>query len=284
MGIHILCVACLGEEHAQSARETAGWEHCNVLPLRTLRSRVAFFREDAQARVPQFLGFAKGSVSGGRDRHRIISAFTWHVQCLVSGLGSTRCGFFRPGRGTHTLQLSDSEELDVVSANVRGTGLATSVSCLWGAGWGCDVSGWEIKYWFASRVRTFVQKANLTNTSRAQPQRRGLPFFPDLHTEMSRSWEKLVSYRVNSTQTSMLSEQWPQFSKTQKTKAGFNVFSLTNMTFNLHLLCVINTKTAQGYRVFVNQDKLSEERSWLLHPDIDKQDRIVTTRWTNMVS
>ncbi len=160
---HILCVACLGEEHAQSARETAGCEHCNVLPLRTLRSRLALFREDAQARVPQgfrvcrgtakaaVLWFAKGSVSGGRDGHRIISAFTWHIQCLVSGLGSTRCVFFRPDRGTHTLQLSDSEELDVVSANARGTGLATSVSCLWGAGWGCDMSGWEIKYWFASR-------------------------------------------------------------------------------------------------------------------------------------
>ncbi len=39
-------------------------------------------------------------------------------------------------------------------------------------------------------------------SSRAQPQRRGLPFSPDLHTEVSRSWEKPVSYRVYSTQTS----------------------------------------------------------------------------------
>ncbi len=35
--------------------------------------------------------------------------------------------------------------------------------------------------------------------SRAQPQRRGLPFFPDLPTEVWRSWEKTVSYRVYST-------------------------------------------------------------------------------------
>ncbi len=33
-------------------------EHCDVLPLRTLRSRLAFFREDAQARVPQGSGTA----------------------------------------------------------------------------------------------------------------------------------------------------------------------------------------------------------------------------------
>ncbi len=41
---HILCVVCLGEEH------------CDVLPLRMLRSRLAFFPEDAQARVPQRSG------------------------------------------------------------------------------------------------------------------------------------------------------------------------------------------------------------------------------------
>ncbi len=47
---------CLGEEHAQSALESGGCEHCNVLPLRMLRSCLAFFREDAQARIPQGSG------------------------------------------------------------------------------------------------------------------------------------------------------------------------------------------------------------------------------------
>ncbi len=65
------------------------------------------------------LGFANRSVSGIRDRHRLIFAFTWQVQCLVSGLGSTRGGFFHPE--AQSLQLSDSEELDVVSANARDT-------------------------------------------------------------------------------------------------------------------------------------------------------------------
>ncbi len=53
---HILCVACLGEEHAQSALESTGCEHCDMLPLRTLLSRLAFFCEDAQACVPQGSG------------------------------------------------------------------------------------------------------------------------------------------------------------------------------------------------------------------------------------
>ncbi len=50
------------------------------------------------------LGFTNRSVSGVRDGHSLISAFTWQVQCLVSGLGSTRCGFFRPIE-EQTLQL-----------------------------------------------------------------------------------------------------------------------------------------------------------------------------------
>ncbi len=53
---HIFCVACLGEEHAQSTLESAGCEHCDMLPLRMFRSRLAFFREDAQARIPQGSG------------------------------------------------------------------------------------------------------------------------------------------------------------------------------------------------------------------------------------
>ncbi len=54
---HVICVACLGEEHARSAHKGAGYEHCDVLPLRTLRSRLAFFHnEGAQARVPQGSG------------------------------------------------------------------------------------------------------------------------------------------------------------------------------------------------------------------------------------
>ncbi len=47
------------------------------------------------------LGFAKGSVSGGRDGHCLFSAFTWQIQFLVSWLGSTRSGYFRLNRGTY---------------------------------------------------------------------------------------------------------------------------------------------------------------------------------------
>ncbi|ROL50305.1 hypothetical protein DPX16_15134 [Anabarilius grahami] len=41
--------------------------------------------------------------------------------------------------------------------------------------------------------------------ARSLPQRRGLPFFPDLHAEVSRSWKRPVQHRVFSPQTSVYS-------------------------------------------------------------------------------
>ncbi len=127
---HIICVACLGEDHAQSALESAGCEHCNMLPLRTLRSRLAFFREDAQARIPQgsgpaaaegtakaaILGFANGSVSGGRDGHCLISPAFHLTDFSASYQGwEARAAFFPSRLRANTLQISDSEELDAAN-------------------------------------------------------------------------------------------------------------------------------------------------------------------------
>ncbi len=116
------------------SRSPGLWSHC--------------CRGTAKAAV---LGFAKGSVSGGRDGRCLFSAFTWQIQCLVSGLGGTRCSFFCPDRGTDTAAIWFwGIRCSMCQCNVYW-GLATSVACLWGASWGCDKSGWEIKYQFASR-------------------------------------------------------------------------------------------------------------------------------------
>ncbi len=132
---HTLCVACLGEEHAQSALESAArehCEHCEVFPLRTLRSRLAFFREDAQARVPQ------GSGPAAAEAHRRLRS--WASQMDLSAEVETGAALSLPSPDrfsasyqgwearaavssapieAHTLQLSDSEELD--AANARDT-------------------------------------------------------------------------------------------------------------------------------------------------------------------
>ncbi len=82
------------------------------------------FRECAQARVPQgsgpSLGVRKGSVSGGRTGTTLTllspdrfsaSSQGWEASAVV----------FSAQIEAQTLQLSDSEELDVVSANARDT-------------------------------------------------------------------------------------------------------------------------------------------------------------------
>ncbi len=47
-------------------------------------------------------GVHNGSVSGVKDEHSLISTLTWQVQCLLSVLGSTCCGFLRSDWGTDT--------------------------------------------------------------------------------------------------------------------------------------------------------------------------------------
>ncbi len=77
----------------------------------------------------EVLGFTNGSESGVRDEHSLIATFTWQVQCLLSGLGRYLI-LIR--------QLSDSEELDVISVNASDTEDSPPQSR---ACWGCKMSG-----------------------------------------------------------------------------------------------------------------------------------------------
>ncbi|XDV29637.1 hypothetical protein PO909_032721 [Leuciscus waleckii] len=103
------------------------------------------------------------------------------------------------------LQLSSSEELDVVSIDAESEDsppqshafeelldvITRAVERL-SIEWPEDRQG--------ARSKSKLDERFLP--SRAQPQCRSLPFFPDLHTEVSRSWGKPVSYRVYTAQTS----------------------------------------------------------------------------------
>ncbi|CAM4729294.1 unnamed protein product [Leuciscus chuanchicus] len=103
------------------------------------------------------------------------------------------------------LQLSSSEELDVVSIDAESEDsppqshafeelldvITRAVERL-SIEWPEDRQG--------ARSKSKLDERFLP--SRAQPQRRSLPFFPDLHTEVSRLWGKPESYRVYTAQTS----------------------------------------------------------------------------------
>ncbi len=115
--------------------EGADCEHCDVPPLRTLQSRLAFFhKEDAQARVP------RGSGLAAAEAQRMLQS--WGSQMdLSAGLGTNtalslpspdrssasyqvweaRAAVFSAPIEAQTCQLSDSEELDIVSVNARDT-------------------------------------------------------------------------------------------------------------------------------------------------------------------
>ncbi len=127
---HSLC--CL---FGRGACTVSAREHCDVLPLRTLRSRLAFFhKEDTQARIP------RGSGSAATEAQWRLQSWGSQMDLLV-GLGTSKAlSLSSPDRSSafyqgwearaavsstpieaQTRQLSDSEELDVVSVNATDT-------------------------------------------------------------------------------------------------------------------------------------------------------------------
>ncbi len=143
---HILCVFGRGACTVSTAmcfhcgRSNPAW-HSFARMLRLTFPR---------ALVPLLPRHSEGCGPGVR-KGIIFSAFTWQIQCLVSGLGCTRCGFFRPDRGSDTSAIWFWGIRCCKYQCKVYWGLTTSVSCLWGASWGCDKTGWEIKYRLASR-------------------------------------------------------------------------------------------------------------------------------------
>ncbi|KAL0151772.1 hypothetical protein M9458_052923 [Cirrhinus mrigala] len=164
---HALCVACLGEKHAVAALEGGVCPHCMHLSLATLRSRRALFVDGAFASVPR--GAGPAATEADRRLH------SWGSQLdLMEGMETgdplspsqhrsvSASGTEAPLVVTFprdqpsTRHSSSSEEVDVVT----------------------------------SRLDERVLR------SQAPPSRRSLPFFPDLHTEVCRSWKNPFSARL----------------------------------------------------------------------------------------
>ncbi len=102
-----------------------------MLPLRTLRSRLAFFhKEDAQARVPRGSGPAAAEaqswgsqmdLSAGLGTSTALSLPSPDRSSASYQVWEARAAVFSAPIEAQTCQLSDSEELDVVSVNARDT-------------------------------------------------------------------------------------------------------------------------------------------------------------------
>ncbi len=187
-----------------------------------------FFREDAQARVPQGSGPAAAKAqrrlrSWGSQMDLSVEVETGtalslpsldRFNALYQGWEARAAVSSAPIEAL-TLQLSDSEKLD--AANARDTEHSPPQSRAYEEL--VEVVTRVVEKlsidWPAEREdvhsRGKLDKCFLP--SRAQLQCRGLPLFPDLHTEVRvgsevwRSWERPVSYRVYSTQTSHYSSR-----------------------------------------------------------------------------
>ncbi|KAI2651994.1 Transposon Ty3-G Gag-Pol polyprotein [Labeo rohita] len=217
---HALCVACLGAEHAASALERADCPHCDALrriathcdalPMRLLRSRKDLFSAEGS-----FISVPRGSGPSSAEAERRLHS--WGSQLdLVEGMetgdplssasptrsaarpsGSEACAAVSSPRGSaSTLAISSSEEVDVVSVDEAAAPQFPQYEELLEVVTRA-VAKLSIDWPAEPLVET--QKSKLDERflrSRPPPARRSLPFFPDLHTEVSRSWNAPFSSRL----------------------------------------------------------------------------------------
>ncbi|KAI2659093.1 Transposon Ty3-G Gag-Pol polyprotein [Labeo rohita] len=111
---HALCVVCLGAEHAASAFEKADCPHCDLFPMRTLRSRKALFEEGAFTSAP------RGSGPASAEAERALHSWGSQLDLLEGMETGVPLSSASPGRSAarsgSTVRLSSSEggEVEIV--------------------------------------------------------------------------------------------------------------------------------------------------------------------------
>ncbi|KAL0147482.1 hypothetical protein M9458_057222 [Cirrhinus mrigala] len=199
---HALCVACLGAEHAASALEGGDCPHCDVLPMRLLRSRKALFSAEGA-----FISVPRGSGPAFAEAERRLHS--WGSQLdLVEGMetgdplspasptrstarpsgSEARAAVSSPRGSVSTLAISSSEEVDVVSVDEAAAPQFPQYEELLEV---VTRAVAKLSIDWPAEPLVEPQKSKLDERflrSRPPPARRSLPFFPDLHTEVSRSW------------------------------------------------------------------------------------------------
>ncbi|CAM4635653.1 unnamed protein product [Leuciscus chuanchicus] len=214
---HQLCVLCLGVQHARAALEGAACSECDKLPLRTLRSRLAVFDQHGQAREPRGSGPA---IAEAERRRRSwgsqMDLSAGHGTATASSQSSSEDSDVLPPRveareaassreaEDQMLQLSGSEESDDLNIEAGDATLEIQTPA--------HAPAQEELVEVLTRA---VAKLNIDWPQeepqiqppsklderffkhRSQPPRRGLPFFPDLHNELCKSWDKPFSARLS---------------------------------------------------------------------------------------
>ncbi|KAI2663175.1 Transposon Ty3-G Gag-Pol polyprotein [Labeo rohita] len=207
---HALCVACLGAEHAASALERSDCPHCDALPMRLLRSRKDLFSAEGS-----FISVPRGSGPASAEAERRLHS--WGSQLdLVEGMetgdplssasptrsaarpsgSEARAAVSSPRGSASTLAISSSEEVDVVSVDEAAAPQFPQYEELLEV---VTRAVAKLSIDWPAEPLVEPQKSKLDERflrSRPPPARRSLPFFPDLHTEVSRSWNAPFSSRL----------------------------------------------------------------------------------------
>ncbi|KAI2663377.1 Transposon Ty3-G Gag-Pol polyprotein [Labeo rohita] len=125
---HALCVVCLGAGHAASALERADCPHCDLLPMRTLRSRKALFEEGAFTSAP------RGSGPASAEAERALHSWGSQLDLLEGMETGVPLSSASPGRSA--ARSAGSEARTAVSSP-RGSGSTVRLSSSEGAlrGW-----------------------------------------------------------------------------------------------------------------------------------------------------
>ncbi|KAI2650039.1 Transposon Ty3-G Gag-Pol polyprotein [Labeo rohita] len=196
---HSMCVVCLGAEHAASALEGADCPHCEELPLRTLRSRKDLFEEGSFISVPQGAGPASAEAeralhSWGSQLDLLEGMETADPQPVPWVSEARSAATSSQGAGS-SLLLSSSGEGDLESVCEplpQSPQYEELLEVVTRAVAKLNIS------WPAEEELT-PQRSKLDERflrSKNPPPRRSLPFFPDLHDEISRSWARPFSARL----------------------------------------------------------------------------------------
>ncbi len=198
---HSLCVLCLGARHAEAALEGADCPLCESLPLRVLHSRKALFSGEGS-----FIGVPRGACPASAEAER--RRRSWGPQRdLVEGSETSeslspsspvrshdrsprseaRPAVTSPRAAASALLVSSSEEVDTGNVEHFAPPLLPQyeelVEVITRAAANLSLD------WLAERP-VEPQRGKLDERFlrfQTAPPHRSLPFFPDLHTEVSRS-------------------------------------------------------------------------------------------------
>ncbi len=205
---HEQCVACLGAGHAAAAfSEGADCPHCERLLLRTLRSQKSLFVDGIFTSEPR--GSGPAAAEAERRLHSWGSQFNLEQEMetgeslspSTASRSSARSGRARSekkaasscGAGSMLDQSSFEEEemesVDELPQSVQYEELLEVVTS----------AVHKLKIDWPAEQQTESRGSKLDERflrARPPPPHRSLPFFPDLHTEVCRSWGRPYSSRL----------------------------------------------------------------------------------------